>query len=197
MRDWRRAVGVYDDMDVPAPVVGRLDALRDVQKRYAQDESRPLAGYVALMSLYLGATAGLMAVARGREEASKISTRDLVLITVATHRLARTLTKDAITSPLRAPFTQYAGRGGPSEVHEEVADWAHGHPVAHAVGELLTCPFHLAQWIATTLTGAHVLAPTVARLVTTVLTAVAGADALQYVYAGLQSIETHESDDRG
>jgi hypothetical protein len=36
----------------------------------------------------------------------------------------------------------------------------------------------------------------VARLVTTVLTAVAGADALQYVYAGLQSIEIRGVDQR-
>jgi hypothetical protein len=183
-------------IELPAPVTNSFDTLRSMQRRYAQDEHRPLAGYATLMTLYLGATAGLMAVARGREEAAKITTRDLVLITVATHRLARTMTKDAITSPLRAPFTQYAGPGGPGELHEEVADWAHGHPIAHAVGELVTCPFCLAQWIATTLTGAHVLAPTVARLVTTVLTAVAGADALQYVYAGLQSIEIRGVDQR-
>jgi hypothetical protein len=183
-------------IELPAPVTNSFDTLRSMQRRYAQDEHRPLAGYATLMTLYLGATAGLMAVARGREEAAKITTRDLVLITVATHRLARTMTKDAITSPLRAPFTQYAGPGGPGELHEEVADWAHGHPIAHAVGELVTCPFCLAQWIAD---NAHRRARAGADggpAGDDRADCRGGADALQYVYAGLQSIEIRGVDQR-
>jgi hypothetical protein len=176
-------------MQIPAMAASGVDALRGMQSRYADHDHRPLSGYTTLLLAYTGGAAALIAATRGRDAAARISNRDLALITVATHRLARTLTKDAITSPLRAPFTRYAGPGGPSEVHEEIADWAHERPLAHAVGEMLTCPFCLAQWIATVLTTAHVLAPTTARLSTTVLTAVAGADALQYLYAALQSLE--------
>jgi hypothetical protein len=165
----------------------RLASLRAMGGRYAHGEHRPLGGYATLLGLYGGGAATLLTVARRRDVS--LSTRDLALVTVATHRLARTLTKDAVTSPLRAPFTTYAGRGGPSEVHEEISDWAKERPLAHAVGEMLTCPFCLAQWIATLLVSATVLSPVRARLITSTLTAVAGADALQYVYAALQSLE--------
>ncbi len=182
-------------MQLTTMATAGADSLRRMQSRYAHDDHRPLAGYSALMLAYTGGAATLFAAARGRDAEARLSTRDLVLITVATHRLARTLTKDAVTSPLRAPFTTYEGRGGPSEVHEEIADWAKGKPLAHAAGELLTCPFCVAQWIATALTTAHVLAPNVARLVTTTLTAVAGADALQYVYAALQQVGSSTEDE--
>ena len=49
-----------------------------------------------------------------------------------------------MTSPLRAPFTRFEGASGHAEVAEEVRE--HGG-VKHAVGELLTCPFCLAQWV--------------------------------------------------
>lgn len=72
-----------------------------------------------------------------------------------------------------------------SEVLEEVVTDPLHDPFSHAVGELLTCPFCMAQWSATALVAAHLVAPRQARLVTAVLTAVAGADALHYVYASL------------
>ena len=42
-----------------------------------------------------------------------------MIVTLGKHKLARTVSRDAVTSPLRAPFTRYVGRGGPAEVHEE------------------------------------------------------------------------------
>ena len=77
------------------------------------------------------------------------------LIGVATHRLARTIAKDPITSPIRMPFTQYDGLGGPAELHEKVV--ANG--MGHAIGELLTCPFCLSQWVATGFVGRDGLRP--------------------------------------
>ena len=57
-----------------------------------------------------------------------------------------------------------------------------GHGVRHAAGELITCPFCLAVWVATGLTAGMVFAPRLARLVCTTLTAIAVSDGLQLLY---------------
>jgi len=56
------------------------------------------------------------------------------------------------------------------------------------VGELLTCPFCLGQWIATGLTVGLVLAPGPTRLVAATLAAVAGADFLHHAYCAVQQL---------
>ena len=170
---------------LPAPLRRRLET---VQRRYAHGHDRPLLGYLALSSTYgVGAlTLGLLVRRHGE---SRISTRDLALITVATHRLSRTLAKDAVTSPLRAPFTTYSGPGLPSEVNEEVAPQKEGTQVGHAVAELVSCPFCLAQWIATGLVAGQLIAPTLTRHLTSTLTAVAGADVLHFAYSALERLE--------
>lgn len=61
-----------------------------------------------------------------------------------------------------------------------------GSSTRHAIGELLSCPFCLAVWVATGLTGGLVLAPRLTRLVATALTAVAASDFLQMGYAVAQ-----------
>jgi hypothetical protein len=170
---------------LPTPLRQRMEK---IQHHYAHGHDRPLLGYLTLGTTYgLGAlTLGLLARRRGE---SRISTRDLTLITVATHRLSRTLAKDAVTSPLRAPFTRYAGPGLPSEVNEEVAPRKEGTQVGHAVGELVSCPFCLAQWVATALVAGQLIAPAVTRHITSTLTAVAGADVLHFAYSALERLE--------
>jgi len=148
------------------------------------DEDRPLRGYVALTSVYLGVSAALLRRA-GRVSSVRISAGDIVLIGLASHRLSRTVTKEAIASPLRAPFTRYTRSGVASEVSEEVvADSTH-HPYAHAVGELLTCPFCMAQWTSTGLVAAYILAPRQARVVTAILDSAAIANVLHLLYSSL------------
>ncbi|HET7303650.1 MAG TPA: DUF1360 domain-containing protein [Segeticoccus sp.] len=170
--------------------------LEHVHHRYAHGEHRPLSGYVATGVTYAVAAGGLLVAGKrkGAAAQTRISAGDLVLLTIATHRLARTLAKDAVTSPLRAPVTRYQATGMPSEVNEEVVPEVKDQPLLHTLGELITCPFCLGQWVATGLVGGHVLAPTLTRVVTSTLTAVAGADALQFAYSALQRLE---GSDRG
>lgn len=153
----------------------------DAAHRYAGDEHRPLAGYSLVEGVYLSTVVaiGLLARRRGKR-APDLTLRDIAVIGVATHRLARTLTKDAITSPLRMPFTRYEGPGGPAELRERVVV---DHPVGHALGELLTCPFCMAQWVATGFMAGMVFAPRVTRLVGSTFASVALADFLQFAYA--------------
>jgi hypothetical protein len=109
--------------------------------------------------------------------------QDLVTVTLGTHKLSRTLAKDAVTSPLRAPFTRYAGTGGPAEVNEEVRNQS---SLRHSLGELLTCPFCLGMWVATGFTVGLIFAPRLTRLIAGTFTALAGADFLQLAYARAQ-----------
>src|SRR3954453_15400162 len=77
---------------------------------YGGGEEMPLGGYALLMGLYNAAVAGVLVAAhRAGRLPERIPTRDLLLLGVATHKLSRLITRDWVTSPLRAPFTQYEG----------------------------------------------------------------------------------------
>jgi Protein of unknown function (DUF1360) len=162
-------------------------------REYTRGEPRPLAGDLGAMGVYLGlVTAGVATVrARGTDLPARIPAGDLALLTVATFRLSRRIAKDPVTSPLRAPFTTFEGPSGHAEVAEEVRE--HGG-VKHAVGELLTCPFCLAQWVATGLVFGYATAPKATRLAALTMTMVAGSDVLQFVYDGIQNGSTDPED---
>jgi hypothetical protein len=168
-----------------------------IQKReYAQGEDRPLGGLLGAMGVYSTVVAAGAAALRasGRELPDRIPPGDAVLLTIGTFRLARRIAKDPITSPIRAPFTAYRGTSGEAEVAEEVRE--HGG-VKHAVGELITCPFCLAQWVATAFVFGYATAPRATRLAALTMTMVAGADVLQFVYDSIQSGALGSGGDRG
>jgi hypothetical protein len=168
----------------PAPW-GRIRAwAREQAKTYANGDERPLGGYLALISIYSTGTLGAGELIRrfGRRPPDRVSPWDVVQLSAATHKISRIIAKDPVISPFRAPFTTYEGVSGPSELKEEVR----GHGFQHAVGELLTCPMCLAQWIATGLSVGLVLAPSTTRLAMSTFAAVSGADFLQHLYVRLQ-----------
>jgi hypothetical protein len=160
-------------------VRGRLDWLR---RQYAPHEHRPLDGYAVTMGTFGVLAAGVVTAAKltGRTVPDRPATADVVLISIATHKLSRLIAKDAITSPLRAPFTRYSEPAGSGEINEEVRD--EGSSLRHSLGELVSCPFCLAVWVATGLTTGLVFAPKVTRLAATVFTATAVSDFLQMAY---------------
>jgi hypothetical protein len=158
--------------------------VRSEADEYRQGEPRPLGGYAAAMTVFAGlvGAAGAVAALRGTS-GRRISPYDLLLMTAGTHKLARLVSKDAITSPLRMPFTRYRESGGPAEVMEDVREQGQ---FRHAVGELLSCPFCLSVWVATGFSVGFLFAPRFTRVVASALTAVAGSDYLQLIYAYLQ-----------
>ena len=159
---------------------------RSQQRQYAHGEPRPLRGLLGAMGVYSAAVGGGAAAVRlsGREVPARIPLGDAVLLSVATFRISRTIAKDPVTSPLRAPFTRFRGQSGEAEIAEEIRE--HGG-VKHAVGELVTCPFCLAQWVATALVFSYAAAPRAARLAALTMTMVAGSDVLQFVYDAIQN----------
>jgi hypothetical protein len=161
-------------------VRGRLDRLR---RQYAPHDHRPLDGYLVTLGAFSALAAGAAAAARlsGRPVPERPAAADVLLVSIATHKLSRIIAKEAVTSPLRAPFTRYEAPSGPAELHEEVRD--QGSSLRHSVGELVSCPFCLAVWVATGLTSGLILAPRLTRLTATVFTATAASDFLQMAYA--------------
>lgn len=162
-----------------------VDGARKEADAYRGDNPRPLGGYLAVLVVYgLVVTAAVVAaVVSGRTLPSRWRIQDLIILTLGTHKLSRTLTKDAVTSPLRAPFTHYAGTGGPAEVQEEVREHSE---LRHSLGELMTCPFCLDMWVATGFAIGLVFVPRFTRLIAGVFSALAGADFLQLAYAMAQ-----------
>jgi hypothetical protein len=160
---------------------GRLGQLvLRLRDRYAHGRDRPLAGYAIVLGGYSAAAGLLAGIGRARRVKlpEQLTVRDTVLLCLGTHKASRLLAKDAVTSPLRAPFARYEEPAGEAELNESVR----GSGLQHAVGELVTCPFCLAVWVSSGLTAGLVFAPRVTRLVLNALTAIAVSDTLQLAY---------------
>lgn len=156
----------------------RSDGLFD---GYAPEAERPpLVPYLSLASGFLATFGAFLGVRRRRGGLpERLETRDLVLLSGATFKLSRLLTKAKVSAPVRAPFTEYQGKGdAPGEVEERVRG---GGPRA-ALGQLLTCPHCLGMWVASGFTVGLVTAPRETRLVASVLSALGLADFLQVGY---------------
>jgi hypothetical protein len=166
------------------------------QQAYARGADRPLGGFLGAMSVYATVVSAGAAVVRasGRQLPDRIPLGDAVLLTIGTFRLARRIAKDPVTSPLRAPFARFNGASGEAELSEEIRE--HGG-WKHAVGELVTCPFCLAQWVGTAFVFGYVTAPNATRLAALVMTTAAGSDVLQFAYDAVQSSATAADDEGG
>ena len=153
---------------------------RDSFEGYAEPQERPpFRTYAALAAVFNTGFAGaLLTAKRSGRLPENISTRDVVLIGTASHKLSRLLAKDKITTFLRAPFTEYQGRAGPAEVEER----SRGGEVRGAIGELLICPYCLGLWAAGAFHVGLLFAPRVTRVATSTLTALTLSDFLQIAY---------------
>jgi hypothetical protein len=162
--------------------MGRTDTAAPAVRGYAEraDDERPLAGYAVVMATYAGVAAAVAGLARltGRRLPDRPPAADLALLAVSTHKISRLLTKDAVTSPLRAPVTRFEGPAGEAELNES----PRGTDARHAIGELVTCPFCTAVWVAGGLAAGLVFAPRLTRFGMGVASAIAGADFLHLGY---------------
>jgi hypothetical protein len=144
------------------------------------DEDRPLAGHAALSATFLAGFAGALVAARraGRELPDQLGPWDVALAGVATHKVARLITKDRVTSFLRAPFVRYEEGAGKGELNER----PRGRGLQLAIGELLACPYCVGQWVSGAYGVGLVASPRTTRLVGFVFAAEAVADFLQIAY---------------
>jgi hypothetical protein len=147
---------------------------------YAPGTERPLAAYGAIIATYTACVGTSLIALRARrgQIAERPAFQDVAMIGVASYKLSRRIAKDKVTSFVRAPFTQYQEPGAPGEVEER----PYGHGLRLAIGELLVCPYCLAQWIATALTLGLARTPRFTRWISGVLVAHTIADFLQVAY---------------
>jgi Protein of unknown function (DUF1360) len=153
---------------------------RGAFESYAEPHERPpFRTYAAMAAIFNAGFAGaLVAARRSGRLPDRVSTQDVILVGTASHKLSRLLAKDKITAFLRAPFTEFQGRGGPAEVEER----ARGEGVRRAIGELLICPYCLGLWSAGAFHAGLLFAPRATRVAASTLTALTLSDFLQIAY---------------
>jgi hypothetical protein len=166
-----------------------LDALTD-RLGHAQpfsgyaESDQPLGGYGLLATAFTSLLAvGVGSAYRRGRLPEDIATKDIVVCGLATHKIARLLTKDAVTSFARAPFVRLEEKSGTNSIKEI----PRGRGLQRSVGELISCPECAGQWVASGLMVGLVHAPRVTRLLAAMYASLALGDMLQFVYAGLKS----------
>lgn len=148
---------------------------------YADPQERPpFLPYLVFMSIFgtLVSTALLIARRQGRELPAKIGAGELMLVGTASHKLSRLISKDKVTSPVRAPFTELEGKGGPAELEER----SRGKGFQKAIGELLICPYCLGLWVVAGFSLGLIFAPRVTRFLASLFSALTISDFFQIAY---------------
>jgi Protein of unknown function (DUF1360) len=143
-------------------------------------EEQPLLSYAALIGIFNLLFGAALALARrtGRQLPERVGVADLLSIGVASHKVSRLLAKDKVTRPLRAPFTELEGEGGPSELEES----SRGTGVRKAIGELLVCPYCLGLWVVAAFAVGLLFAPRLTRFLAATFSALTISDFLQIAY---------------
>ena len=153
---------------------------------YKKGQDVPLFSYGVLAGAFnlLFALFLLATKVTGKSLPRRIEARDIALLGMATHKLSLVGSQDAITSPLRAPFTELMEMKSPKKVEEK----PRGEGLRRSVGELLTCKFCLSVWVASLFTYGLVLAPGVTRLVAALFSVVTVSDYLHQAYKALMKL---------
>jgi hypothetical protein len=144
-------------------------------------ETPPYGAYAAITGVFAGGLAGAGALARllGRNPACQ-TPLDLVVLSLASFKAARTLARDEVTSFVRQPFVRGEAHSGDDE--EPVKGGAQ-----QAIGELVTCSRCVGTWAAAGLATTQILAPRFGRLLTWSLAAAGANDFLQASFAATTS----------
>jgi hypothetical protein len=174
--------GTTDPLDT---VTERLNGATDASLFAGySDGYQPMGGYIVLTAAFNTAlTAALVSAHRRGRLPEEIDTKDILVLGLATHKVARLVTKDSVTSFLRAPFVRLEARGGTNSTTEH----ARGRGLRRSVGELLSCPECTGHWVAAGLMVGLVHAPRLTRLIGALYASLTIGDLLQYVYVGLKS----------
>ncbi len=154
----------------------------DIIEGYGGDEQR-LYSYATLMGAFnlIFALFLLLVKGTGRSLPERMDAKDIALLGVATHKVSMITAKDAVTSPLRAPFTELQEMESQKNVQEE----PRGEGLRRSLGELVTCHFCLGLWVASFFSYGLVLAPRVTRLIASLFTILTISDHLHQTYKAL------------
>ena len=150
---------------------------------YKKNEDISLSSYGVLAGVFNAIFALFLLLTRrtGKSLPERVDARDIALLGMATHKLSLVGAEDAVTSPLRAPFTELQEKQSPKNVDEK----PRGTGLRRSLGELVTCKFCVGQWVASFFTYGLVFAPAVTRLVASIFAIVALSDHLHQTYKAL------------
>jgi len=139
----------------------------------------PYEAYAAIVGTFSGllATAGVLGRLVGRDPQCQTAL-DFAVLGAATFKAARTLARDRVTAPLRAPFVE-----GEADAQDEEPVREGG--MQQAMGELVTCTRCVGTWAAAGLAATQIIAPRFGRLLTWSLGAAAANDFLQAGFTAL------------
>jgi hypothetical protein len=154
----------------------------DIFEGYGADE-QTLSSYATLAGVFNLILAVFLMITKrtGRSLPERVEAKDIALLGVATHKLSLLVAKDAVTMPLRAPFTELQEKQSPKSVDEK----PRGKGLRKSIGELITCQFCLGTWLAAFFTYGLILAPRGTRLIATVFAVVTVSDHLHQTYKAL------------
>lgn len=143
----------------------------------------PLGGYAGLLAAYGASASAVFYWASGKDGLlERVGLIDVAVLALGSHKLARMVSKDRVTTVLRAPFTEYDGTKGalPGEAVESAR--RDRGTLRQAVGELLSCPYCTTTWAATALFGTYLANRKLGRTLATFLSSVSLAEMMQSVY---------------
>jgi hypothetical protein len=150
-------------------------------RREAQLQAEPPYGaYAAIMGVFAGGlgAAGVLSRVMGRDPQCQTAL-DLVVLSAASYKAARTLSSDEVTSFLRTPFVEGEAHSGEDEQPVQTGGFE------QAIGELVTCTRCVGTWAAAGLAVTQILAPRFGRLLTWSLASAGINDFLQAGFAVL------------
>jgi hypothetical protein len=145
-------------------------------------EPEPKTEYGLLIATFATVFSVVTAAARRQGRVpERVAASDIALGGVATQKVARLVAKDRVASPIRAPFTHE------DSGDREVGEKPRGRGLRRAIGELLLCPFCVAQWVAAAYALGLLFAPRVTRLVAAMLATASVSDFLQIAYKAAEN----------
>lgn len=171
---------VQQVQQVPQQARAQIERARQEVAGYGGQGEQPLGPYLALAGIFNASFAAFLLALKqaDRPLPERLSARDVALLGVATFKLSRLISRDQVTAFLRAPFVTYKGPAAASEVEEE----PRGEGWQRALGNLLTCPYCVAQWVAAGLAYGFILAPRTTRFTAGVFSAYALSDFVGFAY---------------
>ncbi len=167
--------------------VGRDGHIMNTQGFDNKDEAygrtgAPLRAYAFLTFLFIIIAIGFfwLTFRLGIDPSKRISLLDMLILGIAVHKISWLITKDVVTSFIRAPFVKFIGWSTPGA---SVNETARGSGLKRAIGEFMTCPWCAGQWVALFVVISFIFWPTVTVTLAIIFNVLMLSDFLQIIYA--------------
>ena len=144
-------------------------------------KNAPLISFAVLTAIFLGAGGFFLylALITGIPLQNRFTIFDMLLLVIATHKVAWLISKDEVLSFVRAPFVRFRGWSYPgAAMHEE----ARGTGMQFALGELLLCPWCVGMWVAAYFVISFLFFPDITRVIAIIFTVLMMSDFLHIFF---------------